>query len=189
VREAAIASLSATLVTNAESRNMAGAPDATFAFCNAQVVRKLKEAKRVQPLLTVERLKLIGALCDREEQAKAKGLRGYPLTLWHIESLPYAERLKQWMTEVAEGDLPPSDPVKKTARSYLINMDGSTRFLYDSDLPIDNNEPEREFQRHAKLRLASLFAGSVEDAHRWATRLSVVRTAQKHGLDVQAHFT
>lgn len=64
-----------------------------------------------------------------------------------------------------------------------------TRFFYDPDIPIDNNEAEREFQRHAKLRLASLFAGSIEGAHRWATLLGVVRTAQKHDLDVQAYLT
>ncbi len=39
-----------------------------------------------------------------------------------------------------------------------------------------------------KLRLASLFAGNVRGAHRWATRLGVVRTAQKHGLDVEAYL-
>jgi hypothetical protein len=57
------------------------------------------------------------------------------------------------------------------------------------DIPLDNNDAEREFQRHAKLHYASLFAGSEEGAHRWATLLGVVRTAQKHGLDVQAYRT
>ena len=75
------------------------------------------------------------------------------------------------------------------ARYYLRHWDGLTRFVDDPDLPIDNNAAEREFQRHAKLRLASLFAGSVEGAHRWATLLGVVRTAQKLGLDVQAYLT
>ena len=32
-----------------------------------------------------------------------------------------------------------------------------------------------------------MFAGSIEGAHRWATLL--VRTAQKHDLDVQAYLT
>ena len=48
---------------------------------------------------------------------------------------------------------------------------------------------EREFQHHAKLRLQSLFAGSPEGAHRWATLLGVVRTAQKVGVDVLAYLT
>ena len=45
-----------------------------------------------------------------------------------------------------------------------------------------------EFQRHAKLRHASLFAGSVRGAERWATLLGVVRTAQKCGVDVEAYL-
>jgi hypothetical protein len=35
---------------------------------------------------------------------------------------------------------------------------------------------------------ASLFAGSVAGAERWATLLGVVRTAQKCGLDVEAYL-
>ena len=34
-----------------------------------------------------------------------------------------------------------------------------------------------------------MFAGSVEGACRWATLLGVVRTAQKHKLDVKANLT
>ena len=64
-----------------------------------------------------------------------------------------------------------------------------TGFIDYPDVPLDNNEAEREFQRHAKLGLASLFAGSIEGAHRWATLLGVVRTAQKFDLDVQAYLT
>ena len=64
-----------------------------------------------------------------------------------------------------------------------------TKFVSDPDLPLDNNASEREFQHHAKLRLQSLFAGSPEGAHRWATLLGVVRTAQKVGVDVLAYLT
>src|SRR5690606_32735769 len=102
---------------------------------------------------------------------------------------PVLESLKDWLHRVAEGELPPSDPVRATARYYLRHWDGLTRFIDNPDLPIDNNEAEREFQRHAKLRLASLFAGSIEGAHRWATLLGIVRTAQKHDLDIQAYLT
>ena len=81
-------------------------------------------------------------------------------------------------------DLPPSDPVRKVAKYYLAHFDDLTRFVEHAEVPLDNNAAEREFQRHAKLRLASLFAGSPEGGHRWATLLGVVRTAQKCELDV-----
>ena len=52
-----------------------------------------------------------------------------------------------------------------------------------------NNISEREFQRHAKLRFASLFAGSPEGGHRWATLLGVVQTARKCDIDVFSYLT
>ena len=88
-----------------------------------------------------------------------------------------------------QNDLPPSDPVRKVASYYLRHFEDLTRFVDRADLPLDNNASEREFQRHAKLRHASLFAGSPEGGHRWATLLGVVRTAQKCGVDVQAYLT
>ena len=92
-------------------------------------------------------------------------------------------------------------------RFLALSPDGEVRWIRDRAFPIEDDrgevrriggiaeditewkEAERELQRHAKLRLASLFAGSLEGAHRWATLLGVVRTAQKHDLDVQAYLT
>lgn len=177
------------LVTDAESRNKAGAPGATFAHCNAHVVRRFREAVRVQPELAKEGLAFLDALYDIEKMARKKGLTGEALAAARQGGRPIRDRFKRWLHEVANGDLPPSDPVRKIALYYERHWDGLTRFVDDPDLPIDNNQAEREFQRHAKLRLASLFAGSIEGAHRWATLLGVVRTAQKHDLDVQAYLT
>lgn len=184
-----LSSVAAVLVTDAESRNMAGAPGAIFAHCNAHAVRALKEARKVQPFLADEGLAFLGELYKLEEEAKELGLTGDELAAHRRRGKPVLERFREWLHKVAEGDLPPSDPVYKFARYYLRYWTGLTRFVDDPELPIDNNEAEREFQRHAKLRQASLFAGSLEGAHRWATLLGVVRTAQKNGLDVQAYLT
>jgi hypothetical protein len=184
-----LSGLTAVLVTDAESRNKAGAPDATFAHCNAHVVRAFREAERAQPVLAREGRSYLEAIYKVEREAQALGLVGDALRERRQTCRPILERFHTWLVQVAEGDLPPSDPVRKTARYYLRHWDGLTRFVDDPDLPLDNNAAEREFQRHAKLRLASLFAGSVEGAHRWATLLGVVRTAQKHKLDVKAYLT
>ena len=85
--------------------------------------------------------------------------------------------------------MPPSDPVRRVAKYYLKHFDDLTRFVDHAELPLDNNASERDFQRHAKLRYASLFAGSPEGAHRWATLLGVVRTAQKCDLDALVYLT
>jgi transposase len=184
-----LSNVAAVLVTDAESRNKAGAPGAIFAHCNAHVVRALKKARKVQPVLAAQGLEFLDALYDIEEDARNRGLTGTDLAARRADGRPILERFERWLREIAESDLPPSDPVGQVARYYLRHWEGLTRFVEDSDLPIDNNEAEREFQRHAKLRYASLFAGSEEGAHRWATLLGVVRTAQKHELDVQAYFT
>lgn len=184
-----LALVRSVLVTDAESRNKAGAPGATFAHCNAHVVRKLRDAVRVQPVLARAGLAFLDALYDIEEDARQRGLTGPELASHRQKGRPILDRFETWLHRVAEADLPPTDPVGKVARYYLRHWEGLTRFIDDPDLPIDNNQAEREFQRHAKLRLASLFAGSLEGAHRWATLLGVVRTAQKHDLDVQAYLT
>ena len=79
--------------------------------------------------------------------------------------------------------------VGATARFYLRHFADLTRFVDHAHIPLDNNQSEREFQRHAKLRFASLFAGSPEGGHRWATLFGVVRTAQKCGVDVLGYLT
>ena len=184
-----LSGMASVLVTDAESRNKAGAPGATFAHCNAHVVRAFREAAKVQPVLAREGLSFLDRMYGIEREARETGRTGEELRRHRAGCRPVLDELRAWLTDVAEGNLPPSDPVKKIAKYYLRHWEGLTRFVDDPDLPIDNNEAEREFQRHAKLRLASLFAGSVEGAHRWATLLGVVRTAQKHGLDVQSYLT
>jgi len=186
---ARLESIDAMLVTDAESRNKAGAPGATFAHCNAHVVRAFRDAERSQPILACEGRAFLKDMYDIERAAQAAGLKGERLREERQACRPILERFQKWLNKIDNGDLPPTDPVRKVARYYLRHWDGLTRFVDDPDLPIDNNAAEREFQRHAKLRLASLFAGSVEGAHRWATLLGVVRTAQKLGLDVQAYLT
>ncbi len=105
-----------------------------------------------------------------------------------MSGIPTLRRFRAWL-KVQDGSLPPSDPLRERARYYLRHWTGLTRFMQDPDVPLDDNEAERELQRHAKLRQASLFAGSETGAHRWAVLLGVVRTAQKHGHDVQAYLT
>jgi len=49
-----LSGLTAVLVTDAGRRNKAGAPNATFAHCNAHVIRAFREAERAQPVLARE---------------------------------------------------------------------------------------------------------------------------------------
>ncbi len=179
------------LVCDAETRNAAGAPGVTLSNCNAHPLRKFREAERAHPHLAPQAMRFIEALYDLEDEADRLGLYGAErLAFRQRRSLRVLHRFRQWLEGVLKRDLPPTDPVRKIAKYYLKHFDDLTRFIHDpAVLPLDNNAAEREFQRHAKLRQASLFAGSPEGGHRWAVLLGVVRTTQKCDLDVLAYLT
>lgn len=175
------------LVCDAETRNAAGAPGVTLANCNAHPLRAFEKAERSQPELAVAGRRFIDRLYEVEHEAR--NMTAAERTAYRRRhSRPILNEFRIWLTEIEQGRLPPSDPVRKVAVYYLKHFDDLTRFVDHGELPIDNNEAEREFQRHAKLRYASLFAGSPEGGHRWATILGVVRTAQKCGVDVEEYL-
>ena len=178
------------LVCDAETRNAAGSPGVQIANCNAHPRRALRDAERVQPRLAVQGARFLQSLYELEEEAEKAGLAGADLVAFRQRrSRRVLRRFRQWLDRVVARPLPPSDPVRKVAKYYLDHFDDLTRFVDHAEIPLDNNEAEREFQRHAKLRQACLFAGSPEGAHRWATLLGVVRTAQKCDVDVFAYLT
>lgn len=178
------------LVCDAESRNGAGAPRATFANCNAHPLRAFRDAERSHPRRAAQGRRFIEALYDLEDRAAEEGLEGEALVSFRRRrSTRVLRRFQVWLTRVVEQNPLRTDPLRKVAQYYLNHFDDLTRYIENADIPIDNNASEREFQRHAKLRYASLFAGSPEGGHRWATLFGVVRTAQKCGVDVLAYLT
>jgi len=178
------------LVCDAETRNSAGAPGLVLSNCNAHPRRKFRDAEVAQPRLALQGARFIQALYELEDIADGLALEADERVAFRQRrSRRVLHRFRQWLDGVLATDLPPSDPVRKVARYYLKHFDDLTRFVDHAELPLDNNAAEREFQRHAKLRQASLFAGSPEGGHRWAILLGVVRTAQKCDLDALAYLT
>jgi len=178
------------LVCDAESRNAAGAKAATFANCNAHPLRAFRDAKKVHPHRAAQGYRFIDMLYTLEEEAQAAGLEGEALVEFRRHwTRRVLRRFRAWCSGVVRRHTQPTDPLRRAAQFYLNHFDDLTRFVHHAEIPLDNNASEREFQRHAKLRYASLFAGSPEGGHRWATLLGVVRTAQKCDLDVMAYLT
>jgi transposase len=177
------------LLCDAESRNRTMASSNLLAHCNAHPLRKYRDALEVRPKLAAEGLGFLRELYKLEDQAEAEGLTGEGLRDFRRKhSVEVLDRYRAWLLAVQASQPLPSDPVGKVVNYTLNHWEGLTRFVADPNLPLDNNASEREFQRHAKLRHASLFAGSVAGAERWATLLSVVRTTQKCGVDVEAYL-
>jgi hypothetical protein len=178
-----------TLLCDAESRNRTMASSNVLAHCNAHPLRKYRDALKVRPRLAAEGLGFLDELYKLEDQAEAEGLTAERLRAFRQQqSVGVLERYRAWLLAVQGSEPLPSDPVGKVVSYTLNHWEGLTRFVGDPDLPLDNNASEREFQRLAKHRHASLFAGSVAGAERWATLLSVVRTAQKCGVHVERYL-
>jgi hypothetical protein len=179
------------VVCDAESRIDAVFRDGTRreANCNAHPRRKFRDAEVVQPRLARKAGRFLLAMYMLEHKAKERGLVGDALLAWRRRrTRPIVDRFRHWLEQI-EPTLLPSDRLGKVVRYYLRHFDALTAFVDDPELPIDNNQSERLFQNHAKSRLNSLFAGSAEGAHRYATIAGIVATAQRHQLDVFAYLT
>jgi len=68
------------------------------------------------------------------------------------------------------------------------NWDALKRFLSDGQVPIDNNDAERDLRRIALGRKNWLFVGSEAGGQRAAVILTVVASAHRHDLDVWAYL-
>ena len=158
------------------------------ANCNAHPRRAFRDAESVQPILAKEAGAFLTRMYAVEQAAAREGLTGAALLARRqTKTRPIVDAFRVWLQ--AHRGLLPSDPLGKAIAYYLRHFDDLTRFVDDAEIPIDNNQSERAFQDHARLRLNSLFAGSAEGGHRWAVLLGVVTTAQRLDLDVQAYLT
>lgn len=179
------------LLVDAESRyNAVFAKNATIeAGCNAHGFRKFEDAQSVQPILAAEGARYLSAVFEREAEAKEAGLVGEGLRAWRQEKIrPIYDDFARWMAVVGP-TLLPDDKLAGAIRYYTNHWAALTRFISHPELPPDNSGSEREFQTVAKARLAWLFAGSTEGAHRAATLLGVIATTRNLGVDPQAYLT
>jgi hypothetical protein len=158
------------------------------AGCNAHGRRKFRDAEDTQPVLAVEGGAFIGALYGEEEKAQKLGLAGAALKKYRQRHMPpLIAAFEKWRTAVAP-TLLPSEPLAAAIRYYDNHHDALFRFVDDPEVPIDNSPTEREFQNVAKLRLAMLFAGSTEGAHRACVLLGIIATCRVQCVPVEPYL-
>jgi transposase len=158
------------------------------AGCNAHGRRKFRDGEQTQPILAAEGGAFIAAMYAEETRAQALGLRGEALVAHRQRFIrPLTEQLERWCDAVAP-TLLPSEPLMAAVRYYQRHKTALFRFVDDANVPIDNSATEREFQNVAKLRLAMLFAGSTEGAHRACVLLGIVATCRTVGVPVEAYL-
>jgi len=83
----------------------------------------------------------------------------------------------------------PDDSLTRKGFVYLDNQRGPLReFLSNGEIPIHNNCCERELRRTVKGRVNWLFHGSEDHARSAAAILSLVASAELHGLDPELYL-
>lgn len=158
-----------------------------FSACNAHARRYVFNAREQQPELSSEILALYRALYDIEE----RGSRLDPaarLRLRRKESVPLMKRMELVINGDAAMKLLPKSKLGQALGYMRNNWEALKRFLSDAQLPIDNNEAERDLRRVAVGRRNWLFVGSEQGGERTAIILTVVASAHRHDLDVWAYL-
>jgi len=156
-----------------------------LAACWAHVRRKLEQCATYQQQRD-ELLELINALYDIEAQC----VRLEPERRQEIrneQSRVLLAGIHARLHGAAYDDLLKSD--YKTAVGYIHNHWAALNvYVDDGRVPIDNNLAERLMKRVAMGRKAWLFVNGLEGGRRSARLMSIVASAHRHDLDVEAYL-
>ena len=155
--------------------------------CWAHARRKLYEAKDNDLSASMLPLALVAQLYDIERRMADSALADRAAVRAH-ESQKILAKLREWLDgPIASSNLPQSSLGK--AVNYLKNhWDALLLYTTAGDLPIDNNAIERLMKRVATGRKNWLFVGSVRAGLRNARLMSLVSSAYRHDLDVEAYL-
>jgi len=158
-----------------------------FSACNSHARRYVFNAREQQAQLSSEITALCHMLYDIEERANRLDPVA-KLLLRRRESVPLMQRMEVVINRPVALKLLPKSKLGR-ALSYLRNnWEALKRFLSDAQLPIDNNEAERDLRRVALGRKNWMFVGSEAGGERTAIILTIVASAHRHDLDVWAYL-
>jgi transposase len=158
-----------------------------FSACNAHARRYVYNAREQCPQISSEIEALYHLLYDIEERAS----RLDPverLLLRRRESVPLMKRIEEVINGTVAMKLLPKSKLGQAVGYMRNNWLALKRFLSDGELPIDNNEAERDLRRVSIGRKNWLFVGSEEGGERTAIILTIVASAHRHDLDVWAYL-
>ena len=154
--------------------------------CWAHARRKFFDAKDKSPAICNEAIRQIRLLYDVEQEAKGKSPEAR-LKLRQEKSAPLLEKMASWLSEQRQ-QLLPKNPAAEAITYALNQWEALKRYTEAPFLAIDNNVAEREMRPVALGRKNWLFAGSDEGGRTAATLSSLIRSALRHGLNVEYYL-
>ena len=166
-----------------------GSPGRILASCcHAHARRKFEAAKSNDPKRAVRALAFYRQLYDIEDRGSDLSSADR-LELRRVESLPLLADFKTWLNE-QNGDpkVLPKSAIGTAVRYALNQWQPLSSFTTDGNLPIDNNDTERDLRRLTIGRKNWLFVGSSAAGSVATTMFTLIASASRHNLDLWAYL-
>ena len=164
-----------------QTRDGDGVPDFDLACCWAHCRRKFVEAEPHYPQAT-QAIDLIRGLYRIEERGRESGDPAKLLELRRTDSAKLMEAIRLWLVEQAKTALPQSSLGKAIGYAQSL-WPGFTRFLGNSQIPLDNNGTERVLRGVAVGRKNHYGSRSIRGTEVAALFYSLIESAKLSGIE------
>lgn len=155
--------------------------------CMAHARRKLFDLHaNHSSLIAVEGLKFFELLYDVERDVKALSAEDRK-KIRQEKANPVADALHKWLL-LQRSKVPNGSATAKALDYSLKRWVALTHYLYDGQVPIDNNWCENQIRPAALGRNNWLFAGSLRAGQRAAAVMSLIQSAKINGHDPYAYM-
>ena len=159
----------------------------TESGCMAHARRKLFELHaNHSSLIAAEGLKFFDLLYDVERDVKALNAEDRK-RIRQEKAKPVADALHKWLL-LQRSKVPDGSATAKALDYSLKRWVALTHYLYDGQVPIDNNWCENQIRPVALGRGNWLFAGSLRAGQRAAAVMSLIQSAKINGHDPYAYM-
>jgi transposase len=157
--------------------------------CWSHARRYFVEAQDTSPSLAVIAVAHIKVLYEIEKDATRRKLRGAARVAWRKEhAVPVLKAFRGWLKQHALIVLPKS-PMATAIGYTLSNWTALCRYVEDGDFVLDNNRSERALRGIAVGRHNWMFFGSDWGGRTAAILLTLLKSAQRNGLNPFDYLT
>jgi transposase len=159
----------------------------THSSCNTHARREFVKAESNDPILASQAISFYRQLYDVEERAKTLDAAARH-ELRQRDSVPIWDRMRRWLDSDATKRVLPKSAIGE-AIGYLRNQWSALRvYLSDGRIPIDNNQSEQTIRPLTVGRNNWLFLGHPQAAPGRLQMYSIVSTAHRHHLVIDAYL-
>lgn len=152
--------------------------------CLIHIRRGLKDAQKQHKELVHEVLTWFNIIYKLERQARAKGSSDEQRLAMRLKyTKPFVDKIKQWLDEQKQRNLPPDSPIAGAVNYALNRWDKLQRFFEDGKIDLDTNSTENAIRPITIFRKNSLFAGNEHGGERAALFYSLLETCKLNNID------